>query len=72
MLNLEQAIKIAKRYDPKIDNGEETEDAYIFGDSKNMSFDDSPVVVLKKDGEVINITAYYLESSAKTLREFKL
>ncbi len=72
MIDEKKAIEIAKGCDPDIDNGEETENAYIFGNSKNMSFDDSPVVVLKADGSVMNMTAYLCECPRKTIREFKI
>lgn len=60
-INLNTAMKIAKKHKSDIDHCFEDSRAFIFSKNDEVSFDDSPVVVLKENGEVVNLQWYRME-----------
>lgn len=64
MVNIEEAKKnaiylIGKEFE-KVNVCKETEKAYIFDNSEEVSFDGAlPIVILKADGDALTMTQYY-------------
>lgn len=58
-ISFEEALRMAVRCWDEVDYVTEYEDAYVFSRYDDMSFGgNSPVVVMKATGEVINLVAY--------------
>ena len=58
MVGYEEALKIAKSNYPEVDNFEEYEKAFVFGNSKENSFGGpSPIVIDKSSGEALMFVA---------------
>lgn len=75
MITYEEALNIARDLKTNIDNCSEETSAYIFGshEDDDMIGGDGPVVVLKEEGEAINMTSYIDEfSGEKEIRSFDL
>lgn len=75
MISYEEALALAKKKkDSPVDNCEETENAYIFGshaDDMNIG-GEGPVVIMKDNAKVLNMSAYLDLAPSKTVREFEV
>ena len=74
MVDLKNAIALAKGCWDEVNYCRETENAYIFGKKGDTDIGGSgPVVVLKETGECLNMPAYICEGlSTPTIREMSI
>ena len=73
MMNFEEAKKKAKKLRKDVDFCQEYEDAYIFSKKDDVSFGgQSPVVILKENGEAISMVAYCNMPDAEFVQEVDL
>lgn len=72
-LTYADALKIAIKLKPNIDNCREHTDAFIFGShADDMTIGgDGPCVVLKENGQAINMPSY-LDRAGKFVREYAI
>ncbi len=74
MITFEEAVQKAKKLKPNIDGGTEWENGYVFSnhkEGKNIG-GPSPVVILKKNGEAVNMPYFVMSGTGKMLRDFEL
>ena len=73
MLKYREALAIAKDKKTKINYCTEYSNAYVFGyrtENTVSKGGDSPVVVMKEDGQTLNFTAYAVTPRKEYLRDF--
>ena len=68
MITYEQAKKTAVNEKPEVNTVLEYKDAYMFYNSKarGNNLEDNEVIVLKKNGKVINMTEYIMGTKDNT------
>lgn len=73
-LTYAEALKIAFKLKPNIDNCRENTDAYVFGShADDCSIGcDGPVVIIKETGRAINMTDYLGDFSGTFVKEIKI
>lgn len=70
MITYEEALNKAKELKPPIDTCSETEDAFVFSNSKTNDVfgGDQPCVILKESGKAINYLHFVLNYKSEELR----
>lgn len=74
MITYEDALKKAKELKPSIDTCSETEDGFVFSNSKTNDVfgGDQPCVILKETGEAINHLHFVLNYKSEELRKIAI
>lgn len=74
MITFEEAVQKAKELKPNIDGGTEWENGWVFSNLKEAGNigGPSPVVILKKNGEAVNMPEFIIEGSGKMIKDFDL
>lgn len=73
-MNVNEALRVAKQYKHNINYCMEYEDAFVFSTSGSSDIGGNtiPIVVLKSNGNVINMVEYCDIPSAKLIGEYSV
>ena len=72
MITYKEALKSAKNLKHRIDYCVEYSDGYLFGWKNNDNFvgENGPCVILKANGNEVNVIEYYSDYESKEIRRF--